>query len=133
MTCLGKNAAELFAVFTSNQLNSLCLYIWQNDIFNRLYMETSFNNKVPTIFRKRTRLSVIFTCYTWKSTLMLFLYMWLLFCFFLFLFCSFSSTLSLSKMVLAAFPLVISRWKRSNIHHVKYEQYTQLSEYVSWL
>ncbi|KAI8880565.1 hypothetical protein K501DRAFT_224549 [Backusella circina FSU 941] len=34
-------------------------------------------------------------------------------------------------MVLAAFPLIIRRWKRSNIHSVSYDQYTQLAEYLT--
>lgn len=34
-------------------------------------------------------------------------------------------------MALARFPLIIRRWKRSELYHSDFAQYTQLTEYVS--
>jgi hypothetical protein len=33
-------------------------------------------------------------------------------------------------MTLATFPLIIRRWKRSELYHIDYSQYAQLAEYV---
>lgn len=33
-------------------------------------------------------------------------------------------------MALASFPLIIRRWRRSNLHYGDYAQYSRLREYV---